>query len=106
MHRHACSECELEVEKRKAKLAHDDPRLDSESNAIFVHEKKFFFGSFRLMENVELSLPTEHLLNLHLSEAHDSFFAVMSERKASFQCLLEKCSKLFWTPEERKRLTE
>ena len=48
------------------------------------------------------TLPSAHLLDLHASEAHDSFFAVVSERKPSFQCFLEKCERKFWNPDERK----
>ena len=47
------------------------------------------------------SLPSPHLLELHLQETHDSFFSVMSERKASYQCFLPTCPSLSWTPEER-----
>ena len=47
------------------------------------------------------SLPSPHLLELHIQESHDSFFAVMSERKASYQCFLPTCPHVTWTPEER-----
>jgi len=47
------------------------------------------------------SLPSPHLLELHIQECHDSFFAVLSERKASYQCFLPTCQTLFWGPKER-----
>jgi len=47
------------------------------------------------------SLPSPHLLELHIQESHDSFFAVMSERKASYQCFLPTCPQVTWSPEER-----
>ena len=47
------------------------------------------------------SLPSPHLLELHLQETHDSFFSVLSERKASFQCFLPTCPSLYWSCEER-----
>ena len=47
------------------------------------------------------SLPSPHLLELHIQETHDSFFAVMSERKASYQCFLPTCAHVTWNPEER-----
>jgi len=49
------------------------------------------------------SLPSPHLLELHLQESHDSFFAVMAERKASYQCFLPTCQQVTWTPEERHK---
>merc|ERR1712154_607426 len=52
------------------------------------------------------SLPSSHLLGLHVAELHDSFFEVLSQKKPSFECLLETCAASgtkFWTPEERKR---
>ena len=42
------------------------------------------------------SLPSPHLLELHIQESHDSFFAVMSERKASYQCFLPTCPHVTW----------
>ena len=47
------------------------------------------------------SLPSPHLLELHLQESHDSFFAVLSEKKPSYQCFLPTCSNLSWSPAER-----
>lgn len=49
-----------------------------------------------------LTLPSEHLLGLHVAEAHDAYFAVMSQRKAAFQCFLERCPDKFWHPDQRK----
>ena len=38
------------------------------------------------------SLPSSHLLGLHISENHDSFFDVLSKKKPSFECFLETCA--------------
>ncbi|KAJ0172929.1 hypothetical protein K1T71_011105 [Dendrolimus kikuchii] len=46
-------------------------------------------------------LPSPHLLDLHIQEKHDSFFAVMAERKPSYCCYIEECKQKFQTPEER-----
>ena len=35
-------------------------------------------------------------------ETHDSFFAVLIGKRPSYECFLEKCSKEFWTHEERR----
>ncbi|CAD7701939.1 unnamed protein product, partial [Ostreobium quekettii] len=49
-------------------------------------------------------LPTEHLLSLHLSEAHDSFFAAQAAKKLCvFECLVEGCGKKFCGPQQRKQ---
>lgn len=48
------------------------------------------------------SLPSNHLLELHIQESHDSFFAVLAERKPSYQCFLPTCDSLFWNAKERR----
>jgi len=47
------------------------------------------------------SLPSPHLLEVHIQESHDSFFAVMAERKPSYQCFLPTCPHLSWDATER-----
>jgi len=47
------------------------------------------------------SLPSPHLLELHIQEQHDSFFSILAEKKASYQCFLPTCSVVSWNPEER-----
>lgn len=47
-------------------------------------------------------LPSSFLLDLHLQEQHDSFFAVLSEKKPSYQCFLPTCQHLSWTAAERR----
>ncbi|XP_026755079.1 zinc finger protein 511 isoform X2 [Galleria mellonella] len=46
-------------------------------------------------------LPSPHLLDLHIQESHDSFFAVMAEKKPSYCCYIEECKEKFKTAEER-----
>ncbi|CAG4934110.1 unnamed protein product [Colias eurytheme] len=46
-------------------------------------------------------LPSPHLLDLHVQEAHDSFFAVSSLRKPSYCCYIEECKEKFMNPDER-----
>jgi hypothetical protein len=49
-------------------------------------------------------LPTAHLLDLHLSEVHDSFFAAQAARKMPvYCCLVESCEKKFSSIEQRKQ---
>ncbi|CAD0204556.1 unnamed protein product [Chrysodeixis includens] len=48
-------------------------------------------------------LPSPHFLDLHIQENHDSFFAVLSERKPSYCCYIEECKLKFNTSEERNQ---
>ncbi|CAM9296786.1 unnamed protein product [Scytosiphon promiscuus] len=49
------------------------------------------------------SFPTNRLLDLHLSEQHDSFFRAMAERRPMYACLVEGCSEVFETSVERHK---
>uniref|UniRef100_A0A182KCR3 C2H2-type domain-containing protein n=1 Tax=Anopheles christyi TaxID=43041 RepID=A0A182KCR3_9DIPT len=50
------------------------------------------------------SLPNAHLLDLHLSETHDSYFAaqVQSSNRAMYACFLEECKHLSKNAAERR----
>lgn len=48
------------------------------------------------------NLPSHHLLDLHLLEAHDSLFQLQAERQPMYQCLLESCNEKFKNAKERK----
>lgn len=48
------------------------------------------------------NLPSAHLLDLHLSETHDSFFAVLSEKKPMFSCFNEECTHKSITSDDRR----
>ena len=55
-------------------------------------------------ETCHASLPTAHLLDLHIQELHDSFFAAQASRRLPvYRCLLESCSRKFRTIEERRQ---
>ncbi|XP_071957955.1 zinc finger protein 511-like [Antedon mediterranea] len=45
--------------------------------------------------------PSNHLLNIHFQECHDSFFDVMKLKEKMFQCLVESCDDRFMTAEDR-----
>ncbi|KAK4323850.1 hypothetical protein Pmani_005490 [Petrolisthes manimaculis] len=49
-----------------------------------------------------LTLPSHHLLDLHILEEHDTLFHLMAEKKPMYQCYLETCSEKFMNPTERK----
>lgn len=47
-------------------------------------------------------LSSNHLLELHLQEAHDSYFAASIEKQqASYACLVESCKESFSSPDGR-----
>lgn len=49
-------------------------------------------------------LPSEHLLSLHITEAHDSFFQAQAARKLPvFACLVPGCGKLLSSAPARAR---
>ncbi|XP_017066008.1 protein lethal(2)k10201 [Drosophila eugracilis] len=49
-------------------------------------------------------LPTAHLLDLHITEQHDCYFAASVDRgdKPMFSCFLDECTTKFHTPRQRK----
>ncbi|XP_004535796.1 protein lethal(2)k10201 [Ceratitis capitata] len=48
-------------------------------------------------------LPTAYLLELHISERHDSYFAIRVERgEAMYSCFLQECKQKMLTPQARK----
>eukprot|EP00903_Cladosiphon_okamuranus_P008012 g7729.t1 len=49
------------------------------------------------------SFPTHRLLDLHLSETHDSFFKAMAERRPMYACLVEGCAEVFQTSGKRHK---
>lgn len=94
---------------------------NDENNSIAEGKKIFcgfpgcplFFNSFTecdshyeeshmfLCDECDCILPSERLLDLHLQEAHDNFFATALERhQAQFQCLV--CSESFSSKKKRQ----
>lgn len=50
------------------------------------------------------SLPTAHLLDLHICELHDSYFAAqVARRMPVYRCLVESCCRKFRTIEDRRQ---
>ncbi|XP_049878991.1 zinc finger protein 511 isoform X2 [Pectinophora gossypiella] len=47
-------------------------------------------------------LPSPHLLDLHIQENHDSFFAVLAAKKPSYCCYIEECKEKFMDADERR----
>ncbi|XP_069697884.1 ABC transporter F family member 4 [Periplaneta americana] len=47
-------------------------------------------------------LPSPHLLDLHISETHDSFFLAQAQRQPMYRCYVEECDFVFSVPQERR----
>ena len=48
-------------------------------------------------------LPNQRLLDIHISEAHSSYFLAQASRKPSYVCIVESCGDVFWTTEDRSQ---
>ncbi|KAM5271870.1 zinc finger protein 511 [Ctenodactylus gundi] len=48
------------------------------------------------------SFPSEHLLDAHILEWHDSLFQILAERQDMYRCLVEGCPEKFKTSQDRK----
>lgn len=57
------------------------PNCNQEFDTLFVYESHYNSLHRFLCAQCSKNLPSAHLLDLHLSETHDSFFAVQAERK-------------------------
>ena len=50
-----------------------------------------------------IGLPNVHLLDVHMSEAHDYFFQAQAARgQPVYQCLVEECTEAFGSASKRK----
>ncbi|XP_061396513.1 protein lethal(2)k10201 [Musca vetustissima] len=57
-----------------------------------------------ICQECKKSLPTEHLLDLHISEIHDSYFKARLDRgERLFKCYVEECKEMFSNAIERKK---
>lgn len=57
-----------------------------------------------ICQECKKSLPTEHLLDLHLSEIHDSYFKARLDRgEKLYKCYVEECKDMFANAIERKK---
>ncbi|NXA42391.1 ZN511 protein, partial [Eudromia elegans] len=48
------------------------------------------------------SFPSGRLLDIHLSEWHDSLFQVLAEKQNMYKCLVEGCTEKFKSSKDRK----
>ncbi|XP_033732177.1 zinc finger protein 511-like isoform X2 [Pecten maximus] len=66
------------------------------------YESHYGLVHSRVCETCRKNFPTNHLLDLHILEWHDSMFALLSKKQPMFQCLVESCNYKFSTRKERK----
>lgn len=78
------------------------PNCQKEFDTIFGYESHYNTSHRHLCNECHKNLPSAHLLDLHLSETHDSFFAVQSQTKPMFACYVQECRLTFMNPDERK----
>lgn len=92
-------------------------------DTVFAYDNHYNAQHRYLCTQCQKHLPSAHLLDLHLSEQHDSFFAVQAERKpmvrlpfnilchfldtyipisSQYACFLEECPHKSSTPAERR----
>ncbi|NXS56343.1 ZN511 protein, partial [Brachypteracias leptosomus] len=48
------------------------------------------------------SFPSGHLLDIHISEWHDSLFQILAEKQNMYKCLVEGCAGKFKSSKDRK----
>ncbi|KAG4076827.1 hypothetical protein HA402_004429 [Bradysia odoriphaga] len=78
------------------------PNCQKEFDTIFGYESHYNSCHRHLCNECHKNLPSAHLLDLHLSETHDSFFAVQSQTKPMFACYVEECRLMFPNADQRK----
>ncbi|XP_075166480.1 zinc finger protein 511 lethal (2) k10201 [Haematobia irritans] len=59
---------------------------------------------FTCQECKKSGFPTEHLLDIHIIETHDTYFKARLDRGESlYKCYVEECIEIFLSPEERRK---
>ncbi|XP_034652795.1 protein lethal(2)k10201 [Drosophila subobscura] len=98
LHRHSrsseCSSTRMTLSTPKEATANR-----SSNNNNYINSTQSY-----LCAECRRTLPTAHLLDLHIAEQHDFYFAASVERgdKPMFACYLEECGSKFHTPRQRK----
>lgn len=118
-----CNKCLLKTYKKLGAVCHE--QSDYSENALSANTENRIYCNVMSCQEVfdnissyqshyntmhrficrecKKSLPTEHLLDLHICEIHDSFFAARLTRGDSvYLCFLEECKEKFRNPTQRK----
>jgi len=78
------------------------PGCGENFDTVYAYQTHYNSLHRHLCQFCKKSLPSDHLLDLHISEQHDSYFAVQAKNQPMYLCFLEECKTKFSTPEERK----
>ena len=92
--------CQYLIEEDEEELLHIDyeeftcqvPGCKATFNQLIDSEFHYASKHTYACSVCQKALPSSHLLGLHIAENHDSFFDVLSQKKPSFECLLETCA--------------
>ncbi|XP_039481932.1 protein lethal(2)k10201 [Drosophila santomea] len=89
--------------KKLGVLVDIDDVVGDQDEAVRIRDNRDKEQSYSCAECRKM-LPTAHLLDLHITEQHDCYFAASVERgdKPMFSCFLEECTIKFHTPRQRK----
>ncbi|XP_060079684.1 uncharacterized protein LOC132559090 [Ylistrum balloti] len=71
-------------------------------NSHASYENHYGLVHSRVCQTCHKSFPTNHLLDLHILEWHDTMFALQTKKEPMFNCLVESCKCKFSTRKERK----
>ncbi|XP_018621523.1 zinc finger protein 511 isoform X1 [Scleropages formosus] len=71
-------------------------------NTLESYEQHYSSVHRHVCSSCRRHFPSNHLLDIHILEWHDSLFQIMAEKQNMYQCLVEGCSSKFKTNKERK----
>ena len=92
-----------EMAHTASKVAAKDSQAHEKREQALVRDYRYLVPKHECITCRAL-LPTGHLLDLHIAELHDSFFAAQAARKLPvYACLVESCSRKFNSVEQRKQ---
>lgn len=78
------------------------PNCLKDFDTVFAYESHYHACHINRCKECHKNLPNAHLLDLHLLEAHDAYFALQSRLKPMFSCYVKECKIVSNTPEQRK----
>lgn len=81
------------------------PGCNRQFNSMLAYDRHYSSSHRYQCAQCHRMLPSAHLLDLHLTEQHDSFFAAQLAARRDrpwFACYLKECTSLSVTPDERK----
>lgn len=80
----------------------DVPNCKMEFDSLLSYELHYNSYHRYTCSECKKHLLSPHLLDLHVSETHDSFFMALAERKPMYRCFVENCLILSSNAKERR----